>query len=192
MTTDFVGTAAYCSPEQAGSGESIGPPSDIYSLGCILYALLVGHPPFQSYSTALSIQMLLKQKPIPPRRINPRIPIDLETICLKCLEKGTRDRYATARDMAHDLHAFLELRPILARRPSLLHRCGLWCHKHPLVLLVAMLTLALTIALLSESKSERRSFPPWRSPPEKVVQLDLLLRTSVMQHVQTLACKSWS
>jgi WD40 repeat protein/serine/threonine protein kinase len=121
----ILGTPAYMAPEQAcGKGRARGPAVDIYALGAILFELLTGRPPFAGDSWVSALARVAGEEPIPPRRLQPRCPQDLETICLKCLEKEPARRYASARELAEDLSRFLTQQPIAARPPSTLDR---WC-----------------------------------------------------------------
>ncbi len=110
-----LGTLSYMAPEQAdGRVGQIGPPTDLYALGAILYELLTGRPPFQADSWNQTIEQVLHDEPVPPTRLKPDVPSDLETICLKCLEKDRTERYATARELADDLDRFLADEPVAA------------------------------------------------------------------------------
>jgi eukaryotic-like serine/threonine-protein kinase len=117
LTQDSVvlGTASYMAPEQAaGKSSEIGPGVDVYALGAILYELLTGTPPFEADSWNATVERVLRDEPTPATQLRPDVPRDLETICLKCLEKEPGRRYASARELADDLGRFLESRPVTA------------------------------------------------------------------------------
>lgn len=127
-----IGTPSYMSPEQAaGKTREVGTPTDVYALGAILYELITGCRPFKGESVMETIQHVLTREPDRPRAIDPRLPRDLETICLKCLEKDARKRYATTSELAADLRAFLEKRPISARPVGLPERLWKWAKRNP-------------------------------------------------------------
>ena len=127
-----IGTPSYMSPEQAmGRTGRIGPPADIYSLGAILYEMLTGRPPFRGESAAETERQLLSEDPAPPSRLNARVPRDLETICLKCLQKNPEKRYATAAALGEDLRRYLAGEAISARRSGPAERFVRWARRRP-------------------------------------------------------------
>ncbi len=141
-----MGTPRYMAPEQAaGRSRDIGPASDIYALGVILYELLTGRTPFQG-TTMEILDRVRHQAPTPPRRLEPEIPANLETICLKCLEKDPGKRYSSASALAADLKRFLEDKPILARPIGIPGRLVLWSRRNRLPL-VGTIILAVAVWL---------------------------------------------
>lgn len=139
-----LGTPSYMAPEQAADG-AVDVRSDIYGLGAILYELLTGIPPFMGNDKAVLLQRIQTESPVAPRRLQPRLSRDIETICLKCLARRPADRYNSATDVAADLAAFLEGRPILARPVGVATRLLRWCKRNPII---AALTLSTATALL--------------------------------------------
>ncbi len=140
-----VGTPSYMAPEQvAFDRRKLGPAADVYGLGAILYHLLTGHRPFAAASVIDTLDQVRSREPVPPRRLNPTVPRNLETICLKCLQKQPARRYDSARAVADDLRRWLDGRSILARPVSPLEKARRWCRRRPAV---AALGIALLIAL---------------------------------------------
>ena len=130
---EVIGTPQYMAPEQAGSEhDRIGPGADVYSLGVILYELLVGRVPLRGADTLDTLLMVRTADPVPPVRLQPNVPRDLEAICLKCLEKETSRRYTSASALADDLRRFLDGRPVQARPVTNLSRYWRWCRRKPL------------------------------------------------------------
>jgi serine/threonine-protein kinase len=132
QTGEIVGTPSYMAPEQAqGKAQEIGPPTDVYALGAILYELLTGRPPFLAETPVDTVLQALTDDPVPPRRLQPKVPRDLETICLKCLEKEPRRRYASAEDLAGDLRRWLDGQAIRARPAGPVERVVKWASPGP-------------------------------------------------------------
>lgn len=143
QTGDLVGTLRYMSPEQAsGRKVPIDHRTDVYSLGATLYELLTLQPIFPTQDRATLLHQIFHEEPRAPRLINKAIPVELETIVLKAIAKSPAERYATATDMAADLKRFLEERPILARRPTVVDQIRKWMRRHPAFVRAALVLLA--------------------------------------------------
>ncbi len=137
-------------PEQAeGKTREIGTGADVYALGAILYELLTGRPPFQGESPLETLEQVRSQEPVPPRRLQPKVPRDLETICLKCLHKEPGRRYASAHALGEDLHRFLQGEPVEARRISSWERTLKWARRQPAQATLAGLFAAAVAALVA-------------------------------------------
>src|SRR5262245_11400193 len=140
----ILGTPSYMAPEQVqGRGHGIGPATDVYALGAILYELLSGRPPFKGASPMDTVLQVIHDDPVPPSRLQRHLPRDLETICLKCLARAPGGRYPSAAALADDLRRFLDGTPIQARPTGTMELVGKWARRHPAVaaLLVAVVVV---------------------------------------------------
>lgn len=146
QTGAIMGTPHYMAPEQAWGQANVGPAADVWALGAMLYALLTGRPAFAGANTMDTIMQLRTKEPVAPRDLVPTVSMDLETICLKCLQKEAERRYPSAEALANDLQRYLNDEPIEARPVSRTERAYRWCRRNPLV---AGLTAAFVIALLA-------------------------------------------
>jgi tetratricopeptide (TPR) repeat protein len=195
------GTPSYMAPEQvAALPGTIGPAADLYALGALLYHLLTGRPPFQGASSAETLDQVRNQDPAPPRRLNGRIPRDLETICLTCLEKAPNRRYKSAEALADDLRLWLEGRPIKTRRVSAMGHAWRLCRRHPAVAgLLVMLAMTVStgvvglFVLLNQTAAEQARSAKARQNTEAYEkfsasaadQLILFIRTTIRYHKNT-------
>ncbi len=173
-TGQVLGTPAYMAPEQAsGAVKEVSQSADIYSLGAVLYCLLTGRPPFQAASVMETLIQVTSAEPVSPRDINREVPRDLETICLKCLEKQPQKRYATAQDLADDLQRFANREPILARPVSRVEKVWRWCRRNPL--LPSLASVASILLILGAVVSSLFAFEASRQASEADIQRNAAL-----------------
>jgi serine/threonine protein kinase len=148
-TGDFVGTPHFAAPEQV-AGRDVGPAVDVYALGAILYQMLTGRPPFTGATPLETLDQVRFSEPVPPSRLRPKLPHDLETICLTCLHKEPGRRYKTAAALADDLDRFLQGQTIRARPVRALEKAAKWCRRRPaLASMIAFVILLATASLIT-------------------------------------------
>ncbi len=147
LSTSAIGSPSYMPPEQAlGQHAQVGPRSDVYGIGAILYELLTIRPPVMAGTVAKTLEMVVNSEPIPPRRANPSIPDDLNTVVLKCLEKDPDKRYHTAGTVAEELDRVIEDKPIVAKPVSTFGHAWRWCRRNRRLAALSVFTLLLLVA----------------------------------------------
>ena len=162
-----LGTPCYMAPEQAaGQSKDVGFPADIYALGAILYECLTGRPPFRATTAFETLTQVVREEPVPPRRRNAKVPADLEAVCLKCLEKDPKKRYARAGELADDLRRFQQGEPVRAKPASFRKRILRWGRRRLWTgAAVAGAVLALFFGLLLGGKLSKNSDKEPKPPP---------------------------
>ncbi len=170
VTGAIFGTPAYLAPEQAaGRAKHSGTAADVWSLGVILYELLAGRVPFRGAEVGDTLKLIQDQDPVPPRRLQPSIPRDLETVCLKCLEKDPASRYPNGAALAEDLGRFLAGRPVQARRVGPLGRAWRWANRNPGV---AASSVGMVLALVAAT-AVSTAVLVWASQAQETTRLRL-------------------
>jgi WD40 repeat protein/serine/threonine protein kinase/Tfp pilus assembly protein PilF len=183
-----LGTPSYLAPEQVTrTAEGVGPAADVYGLGAILYELLTGVPPFRGDGVMSTLLLVSHQEPTPPSRRGIRVPRDLETICLKCLEKQPTKRYATAAQLADELQRFLAGESIVARPPSQAERLWRWCRRRPAVagLLAGMILIAV-FGFIAMTAAWRHADEGWRNAENALAREKDALRDVAEQQARAV------
>lgn len=148
QTGQMLGTPSFMPPEQIRDASKIDERADIYSLGGTLYFLLTGRPPFKAASMQETLQQVLSDEPVSARRLNSAVPVELDTVCLKCLEKDPAARYQSARELAEDLDLFLAGKPIRSKPASLVTKLSKWCRRNQRLAASLAATVVSTVALI--------------------------------------------
>lgn len=165
MTGEFVGTPAYMSPEQITAGRTpLDHRTDIYSLGATLHELLTLHPPFRAERRDQMLAQIIHKEPKTPRRVNPKVPVDLETICLKAVEKDPDRRYQTAGQMGEDLRRFVNRFAIAAKRTGPIERLRKSVRRHP------ALTAALVFAVVATGTAGMIAYEKYQAEQEHIAE----------------------
>jgi WD40 repeat protein len=185
----LIGTPAYMAPEQASAqGKDVGPAADIYALGAILYEMLTGRPPFTGRDAWEVIPQVIRADPVAPRSLQPNVPRDLQTICLKCLQKETGRRYADAQSLADDLQRYLQGLPVLARPIGPVQRLSRWSRRNPMIAGLIALVVVVACAGFAGILWE------WRQAEDRADETAIALRTAQRHlyfHQVGLADRNW-
>jgi serine/threonine-protein kinase len=183
-----MGTPSYMAPEQArGQARAVGLAVDVYALGAILYELLTGRPPFRAETPAETVRQVIDQEPVPPTWLNAGVPRDLETICLKCLQKDPGKRYATAAHLAADLGRFLRHEPIQARPAGRVEHFVRWVRRRPTA---AGLLTAVVLLVLVGGVGAGLQYRQWAAARDRQAQTDREVR-GVLESARGLLEEGW-
>ena len=200
LTGQVLGSPNYLPPEQAaGKRGDVGVHSDVYSLGAILYHLLAGCPPFTAETLQETLLLVLNKDPIAPLQLNPNVPLDLETICLKCLEKAPAKRYSSARELAEELERFLRDEPIQARPVSRAEKSWRWCRRNPVLaglgtttaLLLGGVLVGSPIAAFRIDRERRRAETNAEESRQRLVHLNIAHGTRLVAEGDLFASLPW-
>jgi len=189
----IMGTPSYMPPEQAGGKRGdVGPVADVYALGATLYALVTGRPPFQAASVLDTVNQVINDDPVPPRRLNPAVGRDIETICLKCLEKDPGRRYGSAAALSEDLRRFLMGEPIAARPVGPHEHVWRWCRRRPALACSLAAVAILALSLLSGAYASLREIASARNQTRAhLVRLHVSNGSRLLENGDRLGSLAW-
>ncbi len=167
-TSQLLGTPSYMAPEQCRGAKDVGPAADVYSLGAILYECLTGRPPFKAATPIETIAQVMDREPVAPGALNPAVPRDLETVCLKCLSKEPAKRYGSAGELADDFRRYLDGRPVVARPVGTIGKTWRWAKRRPaLAGMAAALAILIPAALVGITALYLNADREWRQAEER-------------------------
>jgi serine/threonine protein kinase/tetratricopeptide (TPR) repeat protein len=199
MTGDLVGTVRYMSPEQAeGRSTAVDQRTDVYALGVTLYELLTLQPAVDGHDRQQIIRRIIHHEPRPPRKLNPEIPRELETIVLKAIAKDPLSRYPTAQALGDELKRFLENKPIVAGRPNLVQRARMWMRRNPqwvsaaiVILSITVVVLAAAVILFARERAEALHQQAIASRERNVADAQRLLARRAVDEMYTEVAEKW-
>jgi serine/threonine protein kinase len=178
QTGAVLGTPAYMAPEQVRHPDQVGPATDVYALGTILYELLARRAPFSGKTPVETMHKVLSDEPEKPSKLNSNIPPDLETICLKCLEKQPERRYATARNLAEDIERFLNGDPVFARPASVARKSWIWLQRHPWLIAGSASLLVVVALVLAYGLYEKLRLQTLQTKEKELSEVRTILQTA--------------